>query len=64
MDWSIYVTQMDFVEMRRKVEYLVARREVLRKGWASYTDLVVLTKGTNPFKIWQMIMDCTIKVSS
>lgn len=64
LDWSIYVNPPDFERLAESVESRIATREVAKRGWASYTDLVVLTRHLPMAKVWEIIAECTLKVTA
>ncbi|TRY61308.1 hypothetical protein TCAL_01451 [Tigriopus californicus] len=64
LDWSIYVNPPDFERLAENVESRIAAREVAKRGWASYTDLVVLTRHLPMVKVWEIVAECTLKVTA
>ena len=73
--WSVYVSNDDFRVMLQRVEASVARRQMVRRtsavlscksppSVATYTDLSVLLRCISPLRIWQLVGECTFKVTA
>ncbi len=61
----------DFRRMLRRVESSVVRRQLTRRestsssrSCATYTELSVLLRSISPLRIWQLIGECTLKVTA
>lgn len=61
--WSLYVTDEEYNSMMDRVELEIARREVRGRGWATYTDLTVLSRAISVHHLVELLVDCCIKVS-
>merc|ERR550519_2281166 len=63
MDWRIYVDNDEFAGALRRVETDIAFKEVSSRGWATYTDLDLLTTTATVRRVWSLLADCCVKVS-
>ena len=70
MDWinedlsRIYVDNDEFAGALRRVETDIAFKEVSSRGWATYTDLDLLTTTATVRRVWSLLADCCVKVSA
>jgi len=64
MDWRIYVDNDQFASALRRVETDIAFKEVSSRGWASYTDLDLLTTTTTVRRVWSLLAECCLKVTT
>merc|ERR1712088_1088350 len=62
LDWRIYVDNQEFEKAVNKVETDIAFKEVTRRGWASYTDLDVLS--TDAQNLWSVFISYTMKMTA
>jgi len=62
LDWRIYVDNQEFEKAVNKVETDIAFKEVTRRGWASYTDLDVLS--TDVQNLWTVFISYTMKMTA
>jgi hypothetical protein len=64
IDWNIYVSPEDYEATAQKLEWAVANREVAERGWTTYTDLIVLSRHLRLIKLWELLYEYTIKVTT
>jgi len=64
LDWRIYVDNQEFETAVENVETDIAFREVSRRGWASYTDLEVLSQSKEIQNMWSMFFTYTMKMTA
>jgi len=64
LDWRIYVENQEFEQAVEKVETDIALKEVSRRGWASYTDLDVLSTNTELQNLWSVFISYTVKMTA
>merc|ERR1712215_143776 len=62
LDWRIYVDNQEFQMAVDKIETDIAFKEVTRRGWASYTDLDVLS--TDVQNLWTVFISYTMKMTA
>ena len=62
LDWAVLVDKVDFEAKVVELETEIAMREVERRGWLSYTDLMVLTRRVKWNRLMDLIYECTLKV--
>merc|ERR1719290_980849 len=62
LDWRIYVDNQEFEKAVNKVETDIAFKEVTKRGWASYTDLDVLS--TDVQNLWTVFISYTMKMTA
>merc|ERR1712183_768516 len=62
LDWRIYVDNQEFEKAVNKVETDIAFKEVTKRGWASYTDLDVLS--TEVQNLWTVFISYTMKMTA
>merc|ERR1711970_1022964 len=62
LDWRIYVDNQEFEKAVNKVETDIAFKEVTKRGWASYTDLDVLS--TEIQNLWNIFISYTMKMTA
>merc|ERR1712013_732411 len=62
LDWRIYVDNQEFEKAVNKVETDIAFKEVSKRGWASYTDLDVLS--TDVQNLWTVFISYTMKMTA
>nr|SVE74182.1 EOG090X069C [Daphnia barbata] len=63
IEWRLFVDDQDFAEALARVEFRVAQRESLERGWLTYTDLDVLSQRKLLSDTWDLIYDLVINVS-
>nr|SVE75124.1 EOG090X069C [Daphnia dolichocephala] len=63
IEWRLFVDDQDFAEALARVEFRVAQRESLERGWLTYTDLDVLSRRKLLSDTWDLIYDLVIHVS-
>eukprot|EP00092_Neocalanus_flemingeri_P103870 GFUD01132960.1.p1 GENE.GFUD01132960.1~~GFUD01132960.1.p1 ORF type:complete len:513 (+),score=194.21 GFUD01132960.1:90-1628(+) len=64
LDWRIYVDNQEFETAVEKVETDIAFKEVSERGWASYTDLDVLSQNTEIQNLWSIFFSYTMKMTA
>merc|ERR1712123_410279 len=64
LDWRIYVDNQEFEQAVEKVETDIAFKEVSKRGWASYTDLDVLSQTTEIQNLWSVFITYTMKMTA
>merc|ERR1712106_1008049 len=64
LDWRIYVDNQEFEQAVEKVETDIAFKEVSKRGWASYTDLDVLSMNTEIQNLWTIFFSYTVKMTA
>merc|ERR1712106_857221 len=64
LDWRIYVDNQEFETAVEKVETDIAFKEVSQRGWASYTDLDVLSQTTEIQNLWSVFITYTMKMTA
>jgi len=64
LDWRIYVENQEFEKAVEKIETDIALKEVSRRGWASYTDLAVLSMNTELQDLWRVFISYTVKMTA
>merc|ERR1711970_461421 len=62
LDWRIYVDNQEFEKAVKNVETDIAFKEVTKRGWASYTDLDVLS--TDVQNLWTVFISYTMKMTA
>lgn len=63
IDWAILVDKFEFEAKVKELEMEIAIKEVEKRGWLSYTDLMVLTRRLKWIKLMELIYECTLKVT-
>nr|CAG4650974.1 EOG090X069C [Simocephalus serrulatus]SVE94237.1 EOG090X069C [Simocephalus serrulatus] len=63
IDWFLFVDDRDFADALARVEFRVAQRESLKRGWLTYTDLDVLARQKLLTDTWDVVYDLVINVS-
>jgi len=64
LDWRIFVDKKEFEEAVEKVERDIAMKEVTGRGWASYSDLSVLSNSPGLQNLASLLLSYTIKMSA
>jgi len=64
LDWRIYVSNQDFDKAVEKVETDIAFKEVSKRGWASYTDLDVLSMNSEIQHLLNTFITYTLKMTA
>merc|ERR1712106_636974 len=64
LDWRIYVDNQEFEQAVEKVETDIAFKEVSKRGWASYTDLDILSMNTEIQNLWTIFFSYTVKMTA
>ena len=62
-DWHLFVDDEDFAEALVRIEFRVAQRESLKRGWLTYTDLDILARRKVLTDTWDIIYDLVLNVS-
>nr|SVE75754.1 EOG090X069C [Daphnia hispanica] len=63
IEWRLFVDDEDFAEALARIEFRVAQRESLKRGWLTYTDLDVLAQRKLLSDTWDVVYDLVINVS-
>jgi len=63
IDWSLFVDEEDFSETLSQIECKVARRESLKRGWLTYTDVNILAQHKLLLDSWRLVVDYLVNVS-
>jgi len=64
LDWRIYIDNQEFQTAVKSVETDIAFKEVSRRGWASYTDLDVLSQSMEIQAMWSTFIAYTLKMTA
>jgi len=64
LDWRVYVTNQEFEKAVEKVETDIAFKEVSKRGWASYTDLDVLSMSNEIQSLLSTFLNYTLKMTA
>jgi len=64
IDWRVNVPTEDFQSALYRIEQEIAYREMSRRGWASYSDLVVLSQNPAVDKLWRLLTETSVKLTS
>jgi len=64
LDWRIYIDNQEFQTAVKSVETDIAFKEVSRRGWASYTDLDVLSQSMEIQAMWSTFITYTLKMTA
>jgi len=64
IDWRVNVPLVDFDAALEKIEKDIAYREVQLRGWASYSDLCVLSRTPHIQGLWRLLTDTTVRVTT
>jgi hypothetical protein len=62
MDWKIYATPVEFLEVCGRVETKIALKYGLRRGWFSYTDLTQFLLASNYPTLLSGIAESVVKI--
>nr|SVE77005.1 EOG090X069C [Daphnia lumholtzi]SVE77603.1 EOG090X069C [Daphnia lumholtzi]SVE78231.1 EOG090X069C [Daphnia lumholtzi]SVE78860.1 EOG090X069C [Daphnia lumholtzi] len=63
IEWRLFVDDQDFTEALARIEFRVAQRESLKRGWLTYTDLDILARQKLLSDTWDVVYDLVINVS-
>nr|SVE70423.1 EOG090X069C [Daphnia similis]SVE71047.1 EOG090X069C [Daphnia similis]SVE71678.1 EOG090X069C [Daphnia similis]SVE72310.1 EOG090X069C [Daphnia similis] len=63
IEWRLFVDDQDFAEALARIEFRVAQRESLKRGWLTYTDLDILARQKLLSDTWDVVYDLVINVS-
>nr|SVE73556.1 EOG090X069C [Daphnia atkinsoni] len=63
IEWHLFVDENDFAEALNRIEFRIAQRESLKRGWLTYTDLDILARQKVLSDTWDVIYDLVINVS-
>nr|CAG4637009.1 EOG090X069C [Ceriodaphnia reticulata]SVE72936.1 EOG090X069C [Ceriodaphnia reticulata] len=63
INWYLFVDDQDFAEALARIEFRVAQRESLKRGWLTYTDMDVLARRKLLADTWDIVYDLVINVS-
>jgi len=64
IDWRVNVPASDFDSTLETIEKEIAFRQMTDRGWASYTDLCVLSHNPQVEQLWKMLTETSIKVTA
>nr|XP_002737287.2 PREDICTED: protein CNPPD1-like [Saccoglossus kowalevskii] len=64
IDWNLYIKPVEFFQFLHKIETRIAIQEGNKRGWFSYTDLLVLLEGQNFHNIFMNAINQTVQVAS
>lgn len=62
LDWNLYIKPVTFARVLENTENRIAHLEIQKRGWSTYTDIFVLSKGTVLYRCWLVVLDGIIKV--
>lgn len=62
LDWHLFVKPKAFSDLLDSIETRIAHLESSNRGWTTYTDLFVLSKGPVLKRCWLLIFDGVLKV--
>lgn len=62
LDWNLYIKPKAFAHMLESTENRIAYLESTRRGWLTYTDMFVLSKGAVLERSWMLVYNGVIKV--
>lgn len=64
IDWRIFVNTEEFQDAVKKVERDISAKGVTARGWATYTELAVLSGHPGVRDIWRMFCELTLRMSA
>lgn len=64
IDWKVNVSAPEFDSALRKIEHEIAYREMMTRGWASYSDLLVLTENPQVSRLWRLVTEASLKMTA
>jgi len=64
MDWRIFVKKEEFQDAVKKVERDISMKRVANRGWATYTELAVLSGHPGVRDIWRMFCELSLRVTA
>jgi len=64
IDWRIFVNTEEFQDAVKKVERDISVKGVTARGWATYTELAVLSGHPGVRDIWRMFCELTLRMSA
>lgn len=62
LDWHLFVKPKTFSDILDSIESRIAHLESSQRGWTTYTDICVLSKGPVLERCWLLIFDGVLKV--
>lgn len=62
LDWHLFVKPKAFSDILDSIETRIAHLESSQRGWTTYTDVCVLSKGPVLERCWLLIFDGLLKV--
>lgn len=62
-EWHLFVDDKDFAEALNRIEFRIAQRESLKRGWLTYTDLDILARQKVLSDTWDVVYDLVVNVS-
>lgn len=62
MDWNVYATPMEFLDVCARVETKIALQYGLRRGWFSYTDLTQFLLASNYPNLLSGVVESVVKI--
>ena len=63
LEWKLLVSPDEFDTMTTRLETAVAKNEVDKRGWATYSDMAVLLDHMQLLGMWHTLKECAWKVS-
>lgn len=63
IDWDLYASNPEFEATCKQLEWDVADKQVNARGWATYTDIYILSRDIDA-RLWQLLITCTVKVTA
>ncbi|XP_040564944.1 protein CNPPD1 [Lepeophtheirus salmonis] len=64
IDWRIFVSENEFDDVLDNLEQIIARRHFEARGWATYTDLMVLSNKLEFLQLLNFLYQYAIKVTA
>jgi len=64
IEWRVFASNEDFQRMTHQLESVVASRQIHSRGWATYSDLLVLSRNLQLERLWTLLAECTFKVTA
>lgn len=64
IDWRIFVSSEDFKQAMTRVEQDIAVKEVSARGWATCTELSVLSDHPAVAEMWRLCVSMTVKMTT
>jgi len=64
MDWRIFVEKEEFQQAVETIEKDISLKEVTERGWATYTELTVLSRHPGVQDIWWKFVELSVKMTA